>query len=610
MPVDGISKLKLCSLYSSSVKKFVFDSTLADRATNQWARAGSARRSAKRFWLFRKLNLSLTAEIIINISLVMLVAILLIGFSISKVYEKRILDEKMNSAVAMIGDIQTFIDFVSSGNQGFSFSGAPEKREIQHYLEMYARRRGIQDIMILDRDLKVIIREPVERTKKGSAGDLMKNAVQLGRSEVDVEKHGNFIMTEYKRLVWRAPLWVHGKIVGGIRMELSLSDVMDHLLRAQTIVLILMVLNAFVLLMFGSFLLSRVLATPLKDLANLTHKISEGDFTRKIQVASTNEIGQLIASFNRMIDRLSENRDRLKSHVRSLELKNIQLKQAQEELIRAEKLSSIGRFAAGVAHEVGNPLGAILGYTGILQRHGTEPEESKDYLKRIEKEIARINHIVRELLDYARPSKLEIREVDVNKVLENTLSLLSYEKNFKTIETQTDLQHDLPVVKGDESLLSQVFMNVILNAVDAMPRGGTLRVETEEDVIENAMSEAIPESGAFRRSGDPAESDYSHLRKSGERSTFLTKFAVADRVVKIRISDTGVGIRKEDLDPIFDPFFTTKGPDKGTGLGLSICLRILESMGGEIRVESEVGKGAAFEVYLPGRQAWKDGIVD
>jgi signal transduction histidine kinase len=148
------------------------------------------------------------------------------------------------------------------------------------------------------------------------------------------------------------------------------------------------------------------------------------------------------------------------------------LKQAQEELIRTEKLASIGRFAAGVAHEVGNPLGAILGYTSILQKEGMDRVESKDYLNRIEKEIERINRIVHELLDFARPSKFEIKEVEVNKVIESTLSLLSYQKNFKNIETRLDLQHDLPMIKGDDSQLSQVFLNIILNAIDAMPNGG------------------------------------------------------------------------------------------------------------------------------------------
>jgi len=226
-------------------------------------------------------------------------------------------------------------------------------------------------------------------------------------------------------------------------------------------------------------------------------------------------------------------------------------------------------------------------------------EESKDYLRRIEKEIERINRIVRELLDFARPSKFEIIEVEVNQVLESTLSLLSYQKNFKNIETQLDLQPNLPRIKGDASQLSQVFINIILNAVDAMENGGLLQIQTRAHIVENMDAERLQRIYPRRRKSDPMESDYSRMRKADPLVALLKKFSEGERLIKIRISDTGVGIKKEDLENIFDPFFTTKAPDKGTGLGLSISLRIVESLGGEIRVESEVGKGTTFEVYFP-----------
>lgn len=382
-------------------------------------------------------------------------------------------------------------------------------------------------------------------------------------------------------------------------MEVPLGDVMMHLLESQRMLLISIILDAIVLIVFGSFLLSRVLVKPLKDLVRLTQKISEGDFDEKIEVTSKNEIGQLISSFNRMIERLRENQESLDNHLKSLESTNKQLKQAQEELIRTEKLASIGRFAAGVAHEVGNPLGAILGYTSILERNGIDREESKDYLKRIEKEIERINRIVRELLDFSRPSKFEIHNLEINKVIENSISLISYQKNFKNIQARLELEPNLPMIKGDESQLSQVFINIILNGVDAMPNGGILEIKTEEYVVEQLFPRRFQQPYVPRRRGDPVESNYFHLRKSDPLSSLLTKFSRGERLVRIRISDTGVGIKKEDLERIFDPFFTTKSPDKGTGLGLSISLRIVESMGGEIRVESEVDKGSSFELYFP-----------
>jgi signal transduction histidine kinase len=155
------------------------------------------------------------------------------------------------------------------------------------------------------------------------------------------------------------------------------------------------------------------------------------------------------------------------------------------------------------------------------------------------------------------------------------------------------------LIKGDESQLSQVFINIILNAIDAMPTGGVLQIQTREHVIEYSPADPGQRIYAPRRRGDPMESNYSHLRKYHPFRAGLTRFSGGDRIVKARIVDTGCGIKKEDLENIFDPFFTTKAPDKGTGLGLSISLRIVESLGGEIRVESELGKGTTFEIYFP-----------
>jgi hypothetical protein len=453
--------------------------------------------------------------------------------------------------------------------------------------------------LIVDKGLNIIASKKPALINRRSADPFLEKAIQGGELRAEIEKSGSFIWANYKTMRLYSPLWHQGTIVGGIQMEVPISDLMTNLLESQKIISVTVILDAIVLMIFGSFLLSRILVKPIKDLVQLTQKISEGDFNQRIEETSKNEIGQLIGSFNRMIEKLKENQESLENYLESLESANEQLKQAQEGLIRTEKLASIGRFAAGVAHEVGNPLGAILGYTGILKKGGIDHKESKDYLKRIEKEIERINKIVRELLDFARPSKLEIHDVEINKIVDSTLSLLSYQKDFKNIRTQLDLQSDLPVIKGDESKLSQVFINIILNAVDAMPNGGHLQIKSEGHVVQDLYADRLQRIYPPRRRSDPVESDYSLLRRLDPFSASSTKFSKGERLVRVRISDTGCGIKKEDLENIFDPFFTTKAPDKGTGLGLSISLKIVESLGGEIRVESEVGKGTHFEVYFP-----------
>ncbi len=538
-------------------------------------------------------------EVIINISLLMLAAILLIGFTMTKIHERNMIEEKVRYGESIIRDFQAVLEFLFRGEKEFSLSDPKVKPLLQDFIASYLNEKRLYGIVIADSASKIVAAKTTGLVNQSSINDTLARSIQTDQFHFQVETSGSFFWTHYEKLVLYSPVWIHGRLAGGLQMELPVSDVMSRVLESKRIILISIILDTLVLIVFGSFLLSRVLVKPLRDLVRLTQKISEGDFSQTIEVKSFNEIGQLIDSFNRMIVRLKENQENLERYIESLETTNDKLKQAQEELLRTEKLASIGRFAAGVAHEVGNPLGAILGYTSILQKDGTDANEAKDYLKRIEKEIERINRIVRELLDFARPSRVEAKQIEVNRVLENTLSLLSYQKNFRDIQTRLKLDPDLPLIKGDETQLSQVLINIILNAVDAMPNGGELGIATEMFVVEQLLSDSLERLRPPRRKGDPVQSDYSHLRRPDPLSAMLTKFSIGEKLVKIQISDTGTGIRKDDLTKIFDPFFTTKDPDRGTGLGLSVSLRIVESMGGEIKVDSEFGNGSRFDVYFP-----------
>jgi hypothetical protein len=550
-------------------------------------------------WLFKRLDLSLRTEVIINISLLMLAAIFLIGFTTSRANEKNIIQAKVKNCENMVQDFQTIVDFTLREKGELGLNPSSVRKEIQEFIQIYGKDRGLYRLIVADQSQRIIASQQSEWIDRKDDHPLLKRALETGSIHTEVEKEEGLLSSDYKKLVIASPLWIRGKIVGSVLMEAATGDVMRRLLDYQKMFLILIIMDSVVLIVFGSFLLSRVLVKPLKDLVRLTQKVSEGDFNQTIQVPSTNEIGQLITSFNRMTEQLKEKQQNIEMHLESLELANKKLRQAQEELIRTEKLASIGRFAAGVAHEVGNPLGSILGYTSILARTETTREEAQDYLKRIEKEIERINRIVKELLNYARPSRVDIQEVSINRVIEETLSLVSYQKSFKNIETRLALQPNLPMIKGNESLLSQIFINIILNAVDAMTEGGVLEIETEDHVVESRMRDEPEVSYSPRRKGDPLDINYSHLRSPSPFSVFFTKFSKGDRLIKVKIADTGMGIKKEDMEKIFDPFFTTKDPDKGTGLGLSISLRIIESLGGEVKVKSEEGKGSTFEIYFP-----------
>jgi signal transduction histidine kinase len=265
-------------------------------------------------------------------------------------------------------------------------------------------------------------------------------------------------------------------------------------------------------------------------------------------------LDQAALAFERTAAALSEERARLAGKVAELTGANRALAEARASLVRSEKLATVGRLAAGIAHEVGNPLGAVAGYAELARARlprDADPQV-REALERIATAADRIDRIVRDLLDFARPSPLEVRPVALGSAVEAAERLASVQARFREVQVARDLPADLPPVLGDERHLSQVVLNLLLNAGDAMKGRGRVEVRV-------------------RRSGDQ---------------------------VQLSVTDTGPGIPAEDLPRVFDPFFTTKEPGQGSGLGLAICHSIVESMGGSIDAASPPGGGATFVVRL------------
>ena len=236
-------------------------------------------------------------------------------------------------------------------------------------------------------------------------------------------------------------------------------------------------------------------------------------------------------------------------------------KKLEQQIMHSEKLASLGRLAAGVAHEIGNPLTSISTFAQLLREMATD-EFSQNSLDIINNHIQRINDIVRRMSTFARADSLNIKEVQLNDVLQSTLDLMRLDKRMKnTIEFLVSLDSTLPRAMIDEGQMSQVFINIILNALDAMPDGGKLSVTTRQGRDE-----------------------------SGKAS------------IAIEFSDTGAGISKQEMEKIFDPFYTTKESGKGTGLGLSLSYNIVKQFKGDIKVESEINKGTTFTIILPTEQ--------
>ena len=253
--------------------------------------------------------------------------------------------------------------------------------------------------------------------------------------------------------------------------------------------------------------------------------------------------------------------------------------------MRSSTLAAIGNLAAGIAHEVGNPLAAVSGYVELLKKGGLSPDEQREIITRAASELHRIDAIVREFLDVARPSKKAASPVDPNAVIAETAAFLKAHPAFAGVNTELKLASDIKPVVVDSDKLRQVIMNLMINAAEAMTGSSGLRLITVESAVETRPMEG--------RTG------HKPLRRVKDRAGQGTE-AVADEkgFVIIRVIDTGTGVSEKDASRIFDPFFTTKTGGKGTGLGLFVTQTIIKAYGGEIKVSTGPA-GSVFTVEFP-----------
>ncbi len=336
-----------------------------------------------------------------------------------------------------------------------------------------------------------------------------------------------------------------------------------------------------VFLALGAYQIRRLVLVPLARAVESTSAIAGGDLTRRVPDAETRELSTLAASINRMTDHLLAE---------------------QSQRIRAEKLAGIGRLAAGVAHEIGNPLGAIVGYTDMLRRRTGSDPALTDALEGIGRESARIDRIVRSLLDYARPRRNTPGRIDVNATVHGATQLLADQGLLKRIELSITLADPPPTLAGERHELEQMVVNLLLNAVDAREGGGKLAVVTyrapREDLVQTVG----------RRDSDPPLVSIPR-RPSPRIEHWLATAQGPTEFVKVIVADSGPGIRDEDAERIFDPFFTTKQPGHGTGLGLAIVARLVENLHGIVWVQGAREGGAAFHALFPAVAPARAGVL-
>jgi signal transduction histidine kinase len=316
-----------------------------------------------------------------------------------------------------------------------------------------------------------------------------------------------------------------------------------------------LILTQSALFFLGYLLFHRTIIGPVSEIARLAGKASGiADFSGPSEsMRWKGDIQQISSSLKGMLLKIMEDRKKMNNLIEQLQATNRDLEAAQQGLIRSEKLAGVGRLAAGLAHEVGNPLQIVMGYAELLKQRA-DSDSLDEILPRMDQELRRIHDILQRLLEFARPIRKDIVSCDVNALLKDCVSAISVREGFQNIEFEYQLDPELEPVRTEPDKMRQILVNLIFNSADAM--------------------------------SDPPGKIILRTRK-------------AEKGVEIEVEDNGAGIPEEHLEKVFDPFFTTKEPGKGTGLGLAVCLGLVESLGGSIQIRAAEGHGTVVTVRQP-----------
>jgi two-component system, NtrC family, sensor kinase len=345
----------------------------------------------------------------------------------------------------------------------------------------------------------------------------------------------------------------------------AVERVEGELENLRKLILFYMITGALVALLLGYFAVSRTVVRPLARVTRAVERVASGDLEAKVPISGSGEIIDLGLNFNRMTRTLRDQRQELDEQMDALRKSSIDLRETQDRLIRAAKLASVGTLAAGVAHEIGNPIAGVLGLLDALEGE-VDSEQAIKYRALVKKEIVRIDKIIEELLAYARPARSGSTgegRCAPEKTMEHVKSLLGAQRLFDKIDLVADMETDLEVAMSPDDM-TQLMVNLLLNAGQAMEGKGVVKITAEKiDGWRPALS------------------------------------VVARSAVRITVTDDGEGIDPEIADRIFDPFFTMRESSVGSGLGLAICQSICDRAGAEITVDREFTQGARFIITVP-----------
>ncbi|GBD95634.1 MAG TPA: sensor histidine kinase [Nitrospirae bacterium] len=516
---------------------------------------------------------SIAAKLIIAIGLLMIVVSFIFWYAILKKQEKDVM-----SIALKYGN--SFVDFTKQSLRQSMLTFQPE--ETQNVLENLGTPEGVQRVRIYNHKGTVLFGSD----KKTIGKPVDKNSVACKGCHVDPEKSPALVQNPKKWAVYKngqgftslklidaipnepacytASCHAHPedrKILGFVEATLSLALLDEALFKQGLALTAYVIIFVLAVSLFLGIILYKIVSKPVNELVYGMQKVAGGDLDYSVPIKSIDEMGVLARTFNSMKKDLKAARDQREKWAQTLEAeiakKTEEIRKTHASLVQTEKLASLGRMAAGVAHEINNPLTGVVTFAHLLKKKFPPDSQEAQDIDIIIEQSERCSKIIKNLLTFARATPSEKGKVSINDVLRRTIFMVQNQEKFHHIKFNVNLEDSQFIIVGDSSQFQQIFLNMFINAADAMGGRGNITVATRT-ITENSKP-----------------------------------------YVEIEFTDEGTGIKEKDLPKLFEPFFTTKPVGKGTGLGLSVSHGIVKHFGGYIKVKSEVGKGTSFFVRLP-----------
>jgi len=526
---------------------------------------------------WRRLGRSLSAKLIALLLAALLASFCLFGYLNIRLHRKHLEDATLRSAERVGDTLKRSMSYYMLHN---------DRTGLVEMMETIAGQPGIVRVRVFDRDGRINystdqheVNQQYDRDAEMCAGCHAQNpvATHVNGNRFRIYKGENSrvvgVITpiENQPACSNAACHAHPasqQILGVLDTNLSLAEADANLAQGTWRMGAYTGAAILVISILCCLFVWRVVDEPIHALEAGTRRLGAGELGYQIPITSHDEVGELAESFNGMSRELLDAREEVTAWAHTLEdrveQKTKELKRAHEHVLQVEKMASIGKLAAVLAHEINNPLSGILTYARLMRKwldndktyeHGPHRAEVADCLDLIASESRRCGDLVKNLLTFSRVAPLNIQTTDINSVVERTIRLVEHQLDLRTIQLQLELSDNLPLAQCDPAQIEQVLLALIMNAIDAMPRGGNLWLRTA----------FFPESGE----------------------------------IEVQVRDDGMGIAPDLLPRIFDPFLTTKETGQGVGLGLAISRSIVERHCGRISVQSELGRGTTFCVVLP-----------